>query len=659
MIKSYFYNRLTFNDALTLSKIKFIATSLYQIATWLLYLSIHNFSIIKASEMKKNLHNHQLFVTACFISRKKLLRKHVSNLVMCFLLLLLIQAQTFAQGTWSKIATKAPASGGGGMLLLSDGSVICKSSAGGSDGIGNTYMKLTPDVHGSYVNGTWSLLPPMFDTRLYYSSQVLKDGRVYVAGGEYGTGNTRGETYNPVTNTWTKNGAIGSGLSDANSGILDNGLVLQALVSGNLKSTKLYDPVTNTYSTGPTCVGIHNESTWVKLKDGSTLMVDRGSTNSERYIPSLNKWIADATVPVSLYDPFGLETGAGLLLPDGRAFFIGSRGQTAYYTPSGNTSPGVWSAGPSLPNAQGQPDAPAAMMVNGKILLSCSPSPTAGNHFPAPTSFYVFDYLTNSYTRVNSPAGSLTAPVAVYVTNMTDLPDGSVLFSYQDSTQYYVFTPDGTPLASGKPVIKSLKKASGASFMLTGNLFNGISEGANYGDDWQMNSNYPLVRLTSGTNVYYARSFNWNSTGVQRGTAADTCFITAPAGLPHGTYSLQVVANGIASNPLTVRYLNANLVAADVYAANATQKTLFNKATNVYPNPAKNSTTLSFYLNVAGNVGIMLYDTKGTEVANLLNADLQAGENQLTIKTNNFLPGVYLIKISTTDGVETRKLIKE
>ena len=68
------------------------------------------------------------------------------------------------------------------MLVLSDGTVICKSYSGGTDGIGNTFYKLTPDIHGSYVNGTWSAIAPMINTRLYFSSQVLKDGRVYVAG---------------------------------------------------------------------------------------------------------------------------------------------------------------------------------------------------------------------------------------------------------------------------------------------------------------------------------------------------------------------------------------------------------------------------------------------------------------------------------------------
>ena len=83
-------------------------------------------------------------------------------------------------------------------------------------------------------------------------------------------------------------------------------------------------------------------------------------------------------------------------------------------------------------------------------------------------------------------------------------------------------------------------------------MLNGISEGAAYGDDAQMNSNYPLIRMTNAVgNVYYARTFNWSSTGVMTGSAPESTDFTVPAGLPVGTYSLVVVANGISSDPVT------------------------------------------------------------------------------------------------------------
>ena len=457
-------------------------------------------------------------------------------------------------GTWAVLAHNLPSASGGLMLLLSDGTVMAKSIAGGGggDSIGNTWYKLTPTSTGSYVNGTWTALAPMVNTRLYFSSQVLKDGRVFVAGGEYGTGGAAGETYDPLTNTWTVAPAQGQTISDANSEILPDGRVLVALVSGTRKDTAIFNPVTNTWTAGPSCINIHNESAWVKLPDDSILMVDLLSTTSERYIPSLNQWVADANVPVALYDGFGSETGSAFLLPDGRAFFIGSPSNTAYYTPSGNASPGSWAAGPTIPGGMGAPDAPAAMMPTGKILLALSPTPFLGTNYPTPTTFWEFDYTTNTFTSLNAPGGGASlGGVPAYVNNMLVLPNGSVLYCRQGQTQFYVYTPAGAPLAAGMPTISSITRNSDGSHHLTGTKLNGISEGASYGDDWQMNSNYPIVRLTSGSNVYYARTYNWSSTGVMTGNTPVTTEFTLPAGLPAGTYSLVTTANGIASDPVT------------------------------------------------------------------------------------------------------------
>ncbi len=475
------------------------------------------------------------------------------SVVVSFLLLLLLNINTFAQtGTWTQVTNFAPNSNGGFMFLLSDGRVMCKTSAGGAS-YGNIWNILTPNINGSYANGTWSTPAPMADTRLYFATQVLKDGRVYVCGGEYGTGGSKGEVYNPVTNSWTATPAPGSFVSDANSEILPDGRVMQALVNGSLKNTLIYNPINNTYIPGPTCIGIHNESTWIKQKDQSILMVDRGATTSERYIPASNTWTADATVPVQLYDGFGLETGPAFQLPDGRSWFMGSTNKTAYYTPSGTNAPGTWSVGPNQPNNGGCPDAGGAMMINGKILCVGTPSPISGNVFQSPTSFFEFDYTTNLFTQINAPTGALTLSNPAYVHNFLCLPNGQVMYCRNGSTVYYVYTPVGSQLAVGVPTINTITQVSCKTYSATGLLFNGISEGAIYGDDWQMNTNFPVFRLWNGSNVYYARSYNWNRTDIQTGSLVDSVYFDLPANLPGGmTYSIVVTANGYASKSWTL-----------------------------------------------------------------------------------------------------------
>lgn len=443
------------------------------------------------------------------------------------------------------VTNLAPHPNGGVMVLLTDGTVVCKGQ-GGIDYYGYYWDKLTPDANGSYVNGTWSPIDSMTYTRLYFSTQVLKDGRMYVAGGEYGTGTPTSEIYNPLTDSWITLPGTGHSYVDANSEILPNGDILQACEWDNI--TFVYDPIANTYSGQQSTLGTVDESAWVKFPDSSIVFVNMSTQNSERYIPSMNLWIADGTVPVILYDGIS-ETGPGFLLPDGRAFFLGGSGHTAFYTPSGNLSPGVWAAGPDIPGGNGCTDAAGAMMVNGRILFACNPP----GQFGPPTSFYEFDYTTNTYTQVNAPGGGLTVAEPCYVTNMLDLPDGTVLFSQQQeawSNQYYVYMPSGSPLPQGKPTITNLVQTTCDSFKLMGTLFNGICEGAAYGDDWQMSTNRPIIRFTNGPNVYYARTTNWNSTGVARGNLPDTTDFTIPSGIPHTTYQLVVTANGNASDPI-------------------------------------------------------------------------------------------------------------
>lgn len=441
-------------------------------------------------------------------------------------------------GTWVSLANQAPG-GVDTMLLLSDGTVMA------ADG-NNSWYRLTPDSHGSYANGTWTTLASMHDTRLYYSSQVLTNGRVFIAGAEYGTGTNSAEIYNPLTDTWTVEPSYANGqLLDSESIMLSDGNVLVSPVYPSAYGTPaIYNVATNGWSVGPGYVRgyYQDEATWVKLPDQSILTIDPFGSHSERYIPALKKWVDDAVVPVSLYASDS-ELGAGLLLPNGSVFFLGGTTNTALYTPSGTTNAGVWTAGPNIPNGLGAPDAPAAMMPNGKILCELGPAGT----FDTPASFYEYDYTLNSLTAVSSPNGNSFAP---YYTRMLDLPDGSVLFSWS-STQLYIYQPDGSPLAAGKPVITGLTTNSDGSYHLSGLLLNGISQGASYGDDAQMDSNYPLICLTNASGVYYARTYNWSSTGVMLSNTPVSTEFMVPESVPGGVYALFAVANGIRSEPVT------------------------------------------------------------------------------------------------------------
>jgi hypothetical protein len=163
-------------------------------------------------------------------------------------------------------------------------------------------------------------------------------------------------------------------------------------------------------------------------------------------------------------------------------------------------------------------------------------------------SFYEYDAVSNVFEKVNGP-GPITNSIAPFACVMLDLPDGNVLFATHNN-QLYVYTPSGSHLAAGKPAITGIIRNADGSYHLSGTQLNGISEGACFGDDAQMNSNYPLVRITDfAGHVYYARTFDWSSTGVMTGNAIVTTEFVLPGNLPAGTYSLVVTANGNSSDP--------------------------------------------------------------------------------------------------------------
>ncbi len=483
------------------------------------------------------------------------IRRFVERSVVPFAIASMLASGSLAfAGTWTPLLHSPPGSPGL-MLLLSDGTVMAAPA-----GASASWFRLTPDVHGSYVNGSWTLLAPSHDTRLYFASEVLRDGRVFVAGGEYGTGGPGAEVYDPLANAWTQVtpqlplwDPSTNSFVDSNSEITPDGKVLVMPVSPHTSGTPLlYDPVSSTWSNAGHLVRGYDqdEASWVKLPDDSILTIDPFGTNSERYIPSTNTWVNDAVVPASLYDPYGGELGGAVLLPDGRAFYLGSTGHTALYSPSGSTSPGTWVAGPDIPAGQGTPDAPCAMMVNGRVLCAVSPAPTNADHFPSPTSFYEYDPVANAFTSIVGPGGNSTLDTPTFPTAMLDLPDGTVLFSSTYSG-LYVYQPDGPPLPSGKPTITSVVSNGDGSYHVVGTGFNGISEGASYGDDKQMFSNYPLVRATDALtgNVFYGRTYDWSTARVQTGSTPVTTEFRLPSNLPAGQYSIVIVANGFSSDP--------------------------------------------------------------------------------------------------------------
>jgi hypothetical protein len=469
-------------------------------------------------------------------------------------------------GTWSTISTAAP-SGAQMGVVLTNGTLLVH---GGGGGVSNVWEELTPSNAGSYAAGTWSTVATSNLQRLYTATEVLQSGKVMVLGGEYSgsagssTFTNTGEIYDPVANTWSNiTNFPQSNFGDDPTELMPNGNVLAGYISG--AQTYIYNPTANTWTqTGTKAAGDRSdEESWVTLPDGSILSynvfssISTGTPTAQRYIPSAGIWVNAGTLPAQLSAAsVGYEMGPGMMLPDGRAFFAGGTNATAYYTPSTNT----WAAGPNMPNGYCMSDAPGVMLPDGDLLLVMSPEGglvSGGYNFPSPSYVYELNPTTNVFTNVtpSSSVFSMTGPSFLYT--FLVLPNGQVALM-GDSTSVALFTETGTPVAAATPVISDITYSGTTGvYKLSGTNLNGINEGAAYGDDNEMASNYPLIRLTSASGVVnYATSTNWSLTGIDQG--AETVTFTLPAADTAGAYLVQSVANGIPSATALAVLVNAN-----------------------------------------------------------------------------------------------------
>lgn len=536
--------------------------------------------------------------------------------------------------TWTPLVNPAPPGGTGTMELLSDGTVIMQQG-----GVSKNWIKLTPDANGSYVNGTWSTIAPMGLERLYTATKTLQDGRIFVLGGEYtgpnGTQNfaNSGEIYDPVANTWTPIPNFPrSAFGDDPSAMLPDGRVLCGYISG--PQTFIYSPFTNSWSQGPTKLNNDrsDEETWVKLPDDSILSYNVFSPQTaQRFDPALNQWIDSGTVPVQLETTAGKELGPAHLLPDGRVVFIGGTNHNAIYTPSaipGGT--GSWAALPDTPGGIGANDAPGCMMPNGHILYVAGDIST---NFRPPSEMFEFDPIANTITKVTPAIINLN--VSAYVTRMLMLPSGQVLFT-NGGNQLFVYDCDGGPQPSWAPTISTITSNGNNNFTLTGTQLNGISEGASYGDDAEMSTNYPIIRLKDANGlVTYARTFNWSSTGVATGSKIVSTQFNLANGMPTGPFSIAVVANGISSVELQ------NQTATDITLSS---------------NSVAENTSTATPLTI-GNLAVV-DDGLGVNTLSITSgfdaAKFQLQGNQLQFKAGTVLDyetkNSYKVNITTSDG---------
>jgi autotransporter-associated beta strand protein len=371
----------------------------------------------------------------------------------------------------------------------------------------------------------------------------------------------------------------------------------------NSSESWLYDIATNQWA--PTGDKLHSDG-WleeglVTLSDNSVLGFDVTGSGfaAQRYVQvgdplpgsgtSTGQWVDASTVDSTLNSsvnylvdsssgepndgPTMVRLPAALTynsqtIPAGSIFAIGSNGKTAFYVPpsSAHATDDFWTKGPDLPTVTetvgGVPnqtvqlvadEASAAVLPNGKIVVVLGDGTTS----------FLFEFdpanASNSarWTNLNTGFVSQTNDTSFFAYpeggfRLLVNSNGHLLVS-SGTSQMYDFVETGTPSTASQPTISSFSTStSNGTFTLTGSNLTGLDEGSSSLDEGEMSTNYPIVSLTIGSGgsmkVYYARTSNWTP-GVGEGSS--TVQVDLPHTLPAGTYTLNVIANGIASNGYT------------------------------------------------------------------------------------------------------------
>ncbi len=289
------------------------------------------------------------------------------------------------------------------------------------------------------------------------------------------------------------------------------------------------------------------EEGWTLLPNGTVLTADvKNAPNSEIYTPSAGAWASAGSTIVDLHSPspFGCqpygpggklcyyppgEIGPAILRPDGTVFATGSYsnggsgpGHTAIYSPTTG-----WSISPDFPNGDNAGDSFAVLLTDGNVLVEGDTGTS---------------YVFNGTTLTPGPAvpGSLML-----------LPTGEVLVGGSE-----VYTSSGTYSPAWAPAIHTAPSTvvRGSTYKISGTQFNGLSQAASFGDEYQTATNYPLVRITNNStgHVFYAKTHDHSTMAVATGAAIVSTNFDVPAGMETGASSLEVVANGIPSAAVSI-----------------------------------------------------------------------------------------------------------
>ena len=186
--------------------------------------------------------------------------------------------------------------------------------------------------HGPSKCDSWMPAASMAQARGFFSTTVLNDGQVLVAGGYVQQRVFSGvEVYNPDTDSWTETGSLQTARSGNGAALLKDGRVLVAggLVyrpDGStypLDSAEIYDPATGQWSATGSMMVPRIEPFLTLLNDGRVLAAGETRAagplgkSAEIYDPGSGEWMRVADMSVSRSNQVQVPLAGGQVLVAG------------------------------------------------------------------------------------------------------------------------------------------------------------------------------------------------------------------------------------------------------------------------------------------------------------------------------------------------------
>ena len=162
--------------------------------------------------------------------------------------------------------------------------------------------------------------------------------------------------------------------------------------------------------------------------------------------------------------------------------------------------------------------------------------------------------------------------------------------------------------------------------------------------DFGLSSSSDAIRLFNSEmviqdEVYYTSSFPWPNLGNGDG------------------YTLELISPSL-DNSLAENWTNFNEHGSpnEVNSPTANINSTEQIKSVLWPNPVENTLNITLNIDYLDNYTIELYDLKGVNLKEIFRGNLDLGDSNLFYNTENLSSGVYIIKISSNNGIN--KMIK-